>query len=385
MEVRCSVCNQKYVIPDDRLAEKMTYFACEKCGSTVSLGPRGRLSQGAAPAVLSAKDMLEGIYLSFNLKNLLISAAALFSIGLLFSLIYSAAVNNTVFVANWPGLFQALACFAAIIALFAFDLHLYLISKNTAHRIKSGGNILFFMAQSEIINDLKPVSIISAGVPAAFILIMAPLALIGNGGILYAGLVYPALIVLSVAVVVIQTMKGLILAFIALIQRTLGNTFREILHFLAVENINLPLYLLFINIVSGIFFLLLAAVAGGGMLLAARFFSRLAGGEFYGPPLNFLAGGVQGITSGAMEGMPAVVKAGIILILIFSLVLILFAAAYFVNLYQTLSVVSVSIMEARPGRSISRAAILASMIGLGLIAGAVFLLKAAGMIWALFS
>jgi hypothetical protein len=384
MEVRCSGCNQKYVIPDDRLADRMAYFACEKCGSTVALRPRDGQSRGGAAGGLSAKDMLEGIYLSFNLKNLLISAVALFSISFLFILVYSVAVNNADLAAGWPGAAQALVFIGAFIGFLVFDLHLYLVSKNTAHRLTHGGNIDFSMAQSEIINDLKPVGIISAGVLAAYLVVLAPIALPGNGRVLYGGLVYPVLVPLSIAVVVIQSMKGLLFAFIALKQRTMVSTVKDLFHFIAVENINLPLYLLFINMVSGIFFLLIIACAGAGLMLTSGMISRFAGGEFYNLPVSLFAGGGQGIAWGAMESMPAAVKAGIMLILIFSFLLILFAAAYYISLYQALSVSAVSIMEANPGRSISRAAVLASMIVLGLAAGTAILFYSASIARAAF-
>ncbi|MBN2161070.1 MAG: hypothetical protein JW807_16910 [Spirochaetes bacterium] len=355
MEVRCTGCNQKYVIPDDRLRDKLSYFVCETCGETIALKPRGGDVGGAA---VSAKDILEGIYLSFNLKSFLISAVGMFIIcTVVFSALATAGAFQE-FISGWPLLGWTAGAAVVLLCLLIFDITLYLVSRNTAHRISTGRDTRFSEEQPELYRDLALVAVISIGMILAFLLVLAPVGFIGDGWVLYTGLLYPVIVFLAVVLFLSQWTRGMLFAFIAMKNWTVADTLRGFLRFLGRENVNIPVYMMLISFVSSVFTVLLVLLLGCGVALALAAVSVIAGTGIAG---QLLSGGLTSFTSLPGAGAPFLAQAGIVLIVVFSYMLFLAVAAYCVVLFQTLTVVAVTIMESNPGRSVNRVAVLVCM------------------------
>jgi ribosomal protein S27E len=359
MEIRCPGCSRKYIIPDDRLADRLAYVTCDVCGEKVVVRPRG--GSAGHPSLkgdlLSVSDILEGLRLSFNLKNCVVSFLALLAIGLLLFISAAVASFGAAILAEVPALGAALAVLVGLLCLFIFDVSLYLVSKNIVHRMETGVDIRYGEAGGAIAGDLKTVSLVSLGLPAASIALSVPFLLIGGGSVLYAGITYPALVVLFATMALAQVLKNLLMAYIAARPGTVGDTLAGILKFIVRENINIPLYLILIRVVSAVFFALVALVPLAGVLLVAAAAS-LGGAGSYAAVSGLFSGGLSAFGPGAVGAMPLDMQAGVVLIVVFSIVFLMIGGAYLVSLWQTLSSVAVAIMESNPGRSISRAAVL---------------------------
>lgn len=364
MEIRCPGCSRKYIIPDDRLADRLAYFACDSCGERVVVRPRAARATGTRPlkdALMSAGDILEGLRLSFNLRNCLVSMIALLAIGLLVAGSMVVASFFPAILSEMPVLGLSIAAIIGLLCIFIFDVSLYLISKNNDHRMEMGVDLRYGEAIDGILNDLKTVSLLSVGLPAACILIVLPPLLIGNGRLLYVGVAYPALILLFVALVLVQMLKNLVMAYIAAHPGTVGGTCAGILKFFARENINIPLYLILIRILSGVFAVLLLFIPVAGILFIGGFASAAGAGSAL-TKSGLLSGNLPSLVPGLTGTLPLDAQAGMLLIFLFSGVLFLFFGGYIVSLWQTLSSVAFAIMESNPGRSINRTAVLVWVI-----------------------
>jgi hypothetical protein len=360
MEIRCPGCSRKYIIPDDRLADRLAYFTCDACGEKVVVRPRGGSGAGLRPlkdALLSAGDILDGLRLSFNLRSCIVSFLALVSIGLLLFCSAVAASFAPTLLAEMPALGATLAVIIGLLCIFIFDVSLYLISKNNVHRMETGTDIRYGEAADAVLNDLKTVSLVSVGLPAACIVFAVPFLLLGEGRILYAGITYPALVVLFAALVLAQILKNILMAYIAARPGSVGDTLAGILRFIVRENINIPLYLILTRVVSAVFFVLVMLVPLTGILLVAGIAS-VAGAGTYAAVNGLLSGGLSALGPGAVGNLPLDVQTGIVLLVIFSVILFTICGSYLISLWQTLSSVAVAIMESNPGRSISRTAAL---------------------------
>lgn len=364
MEIRCPGCSRKYIIPDDRLADRLAYFACDSCGERVVVRPRVARTTGTRSlkeALVSAGDIIEGLRLSFNLRNCFVSMTALFAIGLLLLCSIAVASAFPALVSEMPALGLSIAVVIGLLCVFIFDVSLYLISKNDNHRMETGIDLRYGEAIDVIRGDLKTVSLISVGLPAACILIALPPLVIGDGRLLYVGVTYPALIVLFVALVLVQMLKNLLMAYIAARPGTVGGTLAGIMKFLARENINIPLYLILIRILSAVFTVLVLAIPLAGILLIAGFASASGAGSFLTKG-GLLTGDLPTLVPGSTGTLALDAQAGMVLVFLFSGVLLLFFGGYFISLWQTLSSVAVAIMESNPGRSINRTAVLTWVI-----------------------
>ncbi len=360
MEIRCSGCSRKYIIPDDRLADRLAYFTCDSCGERVVVRPRvarGTGTRSLKDALVSAGDIIEGLRLSFNLRNCVVSLIGLSLIGLLLLCFMAAATAFPTLMADMPGLGIAIAVVMGLLCVFIFDVSLYLISKNDNHRIETGTDIRYGEAVESICDDLKTVSLISVGLPAACILLALPPILISDGRLLYVGVTYPVIIVLFVALVLVQMLKNILMAYIAAHPGTVGSTISGILKFLARENINILLYLILIRILSAVFTVVVLIVPVAGVILVAGFASASGAGSFLTKG-GLFSGGLSTLAPGSPASLPLDAQAGMVMVFLFSGVLLLFLGAYMLSLWQTLSSVAVAIMESNPGRSIHRTAVL---------------------------
>jgi DNA-directed RNA polymerase subunit RPC12/RpoP len=365
MEIRCNSCNQKYVIPDDRLSDRPAYFTCEKCGEKIVVKGkafRGFSAVAAGTATPGARDILEGIFLSFNLRNVLVSAFSLLGIFIILALGALAASSLADFFSEWPNLGRLLGAVLFFFCLLIFDMQLYLVAKNTAHRIVSGGTMSFFPVPTEIREDMKCVLLLSAGMPVLYLLLLVPIIITGSGWSLYAGFLLPVITVLSAAVFFFQLGKPIIFSHIALNPGSPAVRARSIFAFLGRENINIPLYMALTGIVATVMCGIMLFFIAGGVFLSAWVITWFSGNEAGHGLMQLLPAGASMFQSGLQPGIPGELKAGLVLMALMAGVMSFLAVGYYITLHQTLAVAAVSIMESNPGRSINRTAVLLLMI-----------------------
>ncbi len=375
MEISCSNCAQKFHIPDYRLDDKRVYFFCEKCKNKVVIDNKKEAwteYKGISENNLSAKDILEGIFYSFNLKNIAVSFLFLlfFSIFILLTgfVVYE---NFTSFITH-PFLFGVYILTSAVFLSFLYDTMLYLVTKNIFHRIHYGSNVTYSLIKHEIFNDLRSVFIVSAGMLLIFIIAVLPAYPLKRFGILYTGIFEPVLITAALIIVFTAIFKPIIISFISLRSRRVKFTIKSLFRFIAVENINIPVYS-FLNsaVMNFIYFMTLitvgTALIGTGAIIILSLMPEAAQ-KIASSPQNILSS-IAGITGSG------VFDAGMIFIFFWLYILNLLILSYFISASQSLAAVSVHIMESDPGRSVSKKALLLSMAA-GLIltglAGIVF-------------
>ncbi len=362
MDLNCSHCGQKYHIPEYRLDDRRVYFHCEKCGSKVVVDRRDdpwRRYRGFSREKETAPQLLEGFFFSFNLRNWLISFILL-SILILFNGLFAVIgyQNANYFMAR-PVLSGVIIFFLFIISAYAWDMGMYLISRNTWSMIREGEIEKFSMAGDEIRHDFGVMALLSPLMITIALLLVLPILPLREHGIIYTGILNPVLVFFSLVVLGVLYLKIFLWAFLAGRSRSFRFTLVSFLRFLRVENINVPVYLVLIQA------LMFAAMIIGGLILLAGFsfiMVALAG--------STLSAGMQNpgmFVNSLFTGYPAfgasvfIITAGIISLGLF---------AWFVNLRQVFGVSAMYIMENNPGHSVHRGLlVIVLVILMGVLSG----------------
>jgi DNA-directed RNA polymerase subunit RPC12/RpoP len=357
MDISCKKCGQKYHIPDEKVHERRLYFNCEKCDYKIIIDQRGESwtsFRGLSLERFSSREILEGVFYSFNLRNilftfflLLVYTAILFIVSLIFS-------KNALFFAGHPSLSVFIVFIITLLMIYLFDIHLYMLSKSIYHNISYEGRLSFSSIAPEINNDIKPIFFISIGFILLFSILFFPVYLMKSKySLVYEGIFHSVNLLLLALILFTFFFKGIIYSFIAFRVRTPKTSLRNLIGFIRIENLNLPFYSLIIEVVCLFVLIIVALLFGGGTIIIFSLIGLQSGKLFPGlftGGLGDFSASAGTIFAGSSEGM--------ILIIVSTGLVFLFILSYLINLYQSLSSVAVFIMEKNPGRSVSRRAIL---------------------------
>ena len=125
MDISCKKCDKKYQIPDNQIEDKRVYFYCSDCGHKIVIN-RKKIKwptyKGLTSETLSAKDLFEGIYYSFNIKNVLLSYFILISFTVLITLFSFIIYHNIQFFQKYPIFSGFLSIILFIILTFIYLL-----------------------------------------------------------------------------------------------------------------------------------------------------------------------------------------------------------------------------------------------------------------------
>jgi len=359
MDLKCKKCRQRYHIPEDRVGEKRSFFICEKCGERIIIEGRARgwPRHAGIPTHPGARDVLDGIYLSFNLKNITFSFCTHLCLVFLFSIASAVYYKNSAFFLEHTFMSGAIAVVLFLLMAFAYDLHLYLLSLNTFNRIQNNQNLTFTDASYEISAGARIIFILFTLPPLAAALLASPMAFFSEGyGAVYASFFFPFLAASALISMFFWGMKGMIISHMAECPGGVKNYFNGLARFLAVENINVPAYSLMISAL-----VIFTAAVSSFLLFTVFLFiaGTIAGTGFTGLPntSGMLPGELFGLAGRGTERL----SDGYYLVVFWSIMLVTLIWSWIVNLYQSLSSVSILIMRAVPGKSMSRAVIVGTI------------------------
>ena len=377
MNIKCQECSKEFFIPDKQVTGPRFEFICSNCHHNIVVmtkkerdSERQPLYRALTGPFLTIKNLMDGIFYSFNLKNVVLSF--LVHLGLLFLLspFILIVYYNIEFFAGHPVYSGFLVFFLFVVFSYIYDIHLYLLSLNTFSRINTGKSMQFLTEKENIINDIKSVFVVSSGVFIVFTIFLLPLFLMdAEWGIVYEGFFHIALLLLALTLIMIFYFKNMIYAFIANKNRSIRNNFLSFIKFLIIENINVPIYMFFISaitsiagfIIFGLFFAVILLVAVVTVLsLIPQLISGLASQN--------IADSLPALYS----IVPHLTGVGGVLILISTFSALLFLYAYVVNLRQTLSAVSIKIMKSNPAESVNKNAVIIAILLISLIISSMF-------------
>ncbi len=358
MDIRCRECGQKYHIPDSQIEDKRVYFNCDNCGHKTVIDKRKEkwsLFQGFHETESCSSNILEGIFHSFNLKNILFSFTTFLAISLIIGLCALIAWKNISFLGQHPFLSGFLLFILMLSFNHTLDIILYMLSRNSFSRISGEENISFSSIRKEISHNSLVIFLFSSGpVLLAGLLLLPVFAMKTDFGIVYSGIFYGIITILFTVIIFAVIFKNIMIAFAANKNRTVKSFFRNFFRFAAVENINIPVYSFIIAIVlaamsSLIWGISSAAISGTSGILTSVFAAE---------GLSLFSGH----DLAAVTSISGSVKAGLLLALISLFIITLFISAFMINLSQTLACAAIHIMESNPGRSANRPLILAGLI-----------------------
>lgn len=354
MDLTCRKCNKKYYISENKLDDKKVYFDCE-CGHRVVVDRRNDVWSDYVAFKkdsLSAGSILDALFFSFNLKNVLVVAFFMFSILSVVGISTIVIINNLQFFVTHPLVSFIIGVPIILIIQLLYDFMLYLISKNVFHLFEDSINIKFLANINDILSDLKVVSffsIVGSGVLA--VLIFPMYFLILKNGIIYSGIIFPILLTTSVFIVLSSVFRNYIFSYVALSRNhKVISVFKQFVSFLKIENINLIVFSFISSLILKIMGLLLF---GFFVVVLSFLFSMIS--------IPYLWSGLSGLTFQEISKSLLSMGGGQIVILFFIGLTIFFIISYLISLYQTLISFSMKIMEDKPGRSIPRNVLLVTI------------------------
>lgn len=177
----------------------------------------------------------------------------------------------------------------------------------------------------------------------------------------YEGIFHSFNLILVSIIIFIFFFKNILYSFIAFRNRNFHDTFSGIFRFLAIENINVPVFLFLICSITCCVFLFIHSI----VILGLSFIIFLLAPAISGN-IGFSATGISPSASAGKFGKLTEVLVkfagplndGAPLIIFSTFLVFIFILSYIINLNQTLSSVAVMIMESNPGRSINKKVIL---------------------------
>lgn len=363
MYVKCNECGKEYFISDNQMKGGRFEFFCNNCNHKIVIiskkqrsEVREALYKGLADSSLTIKNLLDGIYYSFNIKNVILSFIVQLAIIVILSPFALIVNYNLPFFLENPVFTGILFFILFIVFSFVYDVHLYLMSLNAYNRINTGASMHFSSVTDDIINDLKSVFIYSAGIFIVFAILLLPVTFMEPGwGLVYEGIFHIALVILAFALISLFYLKKLVFAFIAYKKRDVKNNFFSLIRFIIVENINIPIYMFFISAISsiigfmvfGLFFIVI-------LLLAVIVSMTLVPGA--------MAPGITENLPALTSIAPHLAGAGGVLIGISTLAVVLFITSYIINLTQTLCSTALHIMKSSPGESVNKNAVIIAIL-----------------------
>ncbi len=359
MEISCNQCNQKYQLSEEKVDDRRVYFYCENCGHRIVIDRKKEGWFSFKPLkeeLLSVTDLFDAVYLSFSKKNVLFTYMVLLLFCILGGIFALVVRGNDGFFGQHLFLSGFMLYFLTLALTLIFDLHLYLVSKNLVCRIEQGQSPRYSEFMPDLKIDFPSIFTVSIGLFLAFTILLFPLYLMkSHFSLVYGGFFSGILIILGFFFIISAYFRDILVGFIAMKPRSFRDTIRSLFKFTAVENLNIPLYSFFNALISGFLGLIVFVLAGSAaaiILWSATTF--LAPG---------LAGGITDLShifTAAPEAADSV-WSGMVFAIIFGSLVMLFVAAWFINLIQALAVTAVRIMSSNPGRSIHRGVLLTIM------------------------
>lgn len=386
MEVSCKNCGKLHSLANDAVKNKKVYFFCSGCGKkividnrktdTENTGVSKRVTSSAEPEVeesfYSIKNILSGITLSFNFSAIMLSLIYSLSFVIIIAMIGLFFSKNQKLLLTNPYMSGSIIIFTFCILYYGYNLLLYLISK--IHFFKMDNPDVKKIDWSNIFFDFKDDSlalfIITIGIGLLLVFILLPISILQTYGLVYSGIFFPIFFILSTIIIISFLLRNFIPAFIASKSRYLSDFFREFFAFLRIEMLNIPFYLVAIEIVYFFTFSIVLLIFGLSLFVtSSSIFAMMSFSlkqEIMMLPMTiqslFSASSVPNTTSGQ-------IKAGIAIFMIILFIAFLFLWAININIRQALYTQATHIMQVSPGKSVNKSKMLAilTIIFFGLI------------------
>jgi hypothetical protein len=375
-------------VADERLGDERLYFICESCGHRIVINRKKNRWFSFSPLAgdtLWVSDLPDGIFLSFNTRGVFSAFLFIIAWSVLALMLFIIARSSILFFMRHPYMAAFLVFIVSMVFIFSCDLLKYHLSKNSLSLIERNAPAGGIWKSGR--NEIAAVGAVSTGAIILFTALILPILLLKTQfGLVYAGFLHGPLFILTLLMVFILFFKRLIISFMATRSGSAGEKMTAFGRFFAVENINLFIY----SFLSRMITLALIFCSGIFLFRAALFLmaslSAMLVPEILVNMKGFISsmpGGMHPHLSGLLAEKADYFHTGMIFMAFWCWLILAFFVAFIINLDQTLTVVSLKIMESNPGRSINRNAILIALALLAILAAAVLLktLKVPGTSW----
>jgi hypothetical protein len=385
MEVKCKNCGKAHTLANDAVKNKKIYFFCSACGKKIFIDNRKGSSERNRQAVehsdepfYSLKDLIGGVGLAFNLPAVMLSLiyglTSLLLIGGFFA-IFSA---NEVYFISHPVISGIIVITTLSIIYFGYNLLLYMISKihfykmdNPEAKKVDWSNIFF-----DFKDDTLALFIISLGIGIILFLLLLPISLFQDFGLIYAGVFYPIFFILATILVLSGLLRNFIPAFIASKSRFLTDFFREFFKFIKLELINLPFYIFFIEVITFFVYSLVSIIFISAMIITGVGIAAMLNPTITSKlqPILYSIEKISSLTA----SLSGEIKIGLALFMVIFLIVLLLLWSLSINIKQSLYTRAIFIMQTTPIKSINKGKMLLFLAILFLSIPAIFFFIAIG-------
>ncbi|MDA3899914.1 MAG: hypothetical protein PF637_05275 [Spirochaetes bacterium] len=357
MNVTCNKCGKMHSLPDKAASNNKIYFFCSKCSHKIIVDTRsGSTEQLKYYSTVDYTALFNGLFTFFNWPSLLLTA--LFMTGSLILAVIAGIIvsrNSTTFMTN-PGLATVLGIFFFMLLFFLRNLNLYFTTKisayRNAHPHKIGLNwkeINFDFGEDWLtlfICSIVPVLLLAIAV--------VPVSLFNFYGVLYTGLLFPIIFILSLITIPLLFSNRLWTAIIGTGSFFVRDGLAELLRFAKKEYVEIPFYVIIITAISKFFIFLFTSI-----FLAVLSVSVIL-------PVVFISPEVKGflLSAGSSQAAALPDHVGLGLVILFAVValIVILFVSFCDNFIQALYVRAVQIMRLNPEESFSRPVMLVIMV-----------------------
>lgn len=357
MNITCNKCGKMHSVPDNVAENNKIYFFCSRCSHRIVVDTRTGLSeQTRFYSVTKFTDIFSGLFTFFNWSSILINSLFTIASLILFGIGAILFTKNSEFFMTHPSF--TVFCFLAIFLIFIFlrNLNLYFMSKISAYRNSHfNQKILNWKEINFDFNEDWLTVLICSVLPVILLLIvLMPVGLMKQYGVLYAGLVFPVVFVLTMIAVPLLLGSRVWTAVIATGSYFVKDGLKELLRFLKREYVEIPFYMIVIALVSK-FFIMIFSFIFSSML----FFS-------VGLPLAFLSTEVRAVfmakPAEILSEIPDHMSLGLVILFVMIALLSVLFYSFCDNFVQAMYVKAVQIMRMNPEESFSRKTMLLIMV-----------------------
>jgi len=374
MNIKCPKCGREHSLPDNSSDNKRIYFFCTQCRHKIVIDGRKNFIAGTTgtltfkeeaplPTVTDILDILPRFFKPSSFIMSLVFAVSSIIIVLLTCLLLFK--NIDFFTQHTVALILAAGCSLSVI-LFSYTLLLYFISKIQFYTIDHPFDetldwkfILFDFSE-----DAAVLFIISVGILISASAIMVPAILLESWGLLYAGILFPVIFAAFLFLITAAILHRFIPAVVASRSLYPNQTIFQMVRFFIREIINIPFYLIIVDLVSCFIFLILGSLFFGALALTSAGIAAAAGSSSLEQIKTIVLSLPVLFTSGSasfMDAVPGQITAGIFTILFFFFIFALCFWGLMLNIKQSLITQACWIMQNNPAHSIPKYAIILAL------------------------
>jgi DNA-directed RNA polymerase subunit RPC12/RpoP len=366
MTIACPKCGRAHTLPDGSSDNKRIFFLCSQCSHKVIVDGRKHFTTGTQGTVSfreteprpTISSIIESTACLFSAPTFLLSLVFSLASFLFLSVVSFAVIKNISFLLTNPALLAGIGAVTFFTITYVSIILFYLIAKIRYFKADHpfADTIDWKFITFDLPEDSLTLLLFFVCVPLAALLILLPVYALNEWGLLYTAFALILFVPLVFFCVLFSAFFRVIPAVVAGKALYLRQTISSLFSFAFREALNIPVYLILIDLISfvislavlSLFFItVVVTIAGFSLVLDPSLTAQIRAGV---SSASFT--GIAGIA--AIAGLSFPVKAGLVIISLVLLLVIIAVYSFILTIRQNLIAQACWIMYSNPGKSVPR-------------------------------